>query len=32
VLVCAAALGALLKKVDIMYVVLVGGGLSLILF
>jgi chromate transporter len=32
VLVCAAALGALLKKVDIMYVVLVGAGLSLILF
>ena len=32
VLVCAAALGALLKKVDILYVVLVGAGLSLILF
>jgi chromate transporter len=32
VLVCAAALGALLKKVDILYIVLVGAGLSLILF
>jgi chromate transporter len=32
VLMCAAALGALLKKIDIMYVVLLGAGLSLILF
>jgi chromate transporter len=32
VLVCAAALGALLKKVDIMYVVLVGAAISIVLF
>jgi chromate transporter len=32
VLVCAAALGALLKKIDILYVVCIGAFLSLILF
>lgn len=32
VVLCAAALGALLKKVDILYVVLAGALLSLILF
>ena len=32
VLVCAAALGALLKKIDILYVVCIGAALSIALF